>query len=371
MVCVNLLVAKVGCSHTTVSKLQVTNAINTMINNSNQVINNIVNKTINDVSTELVNNVSSSINVDTNSYNNLDLSDVILNGGTFNVNQQAIVDAQSIAMNNIASSQQSMDQLTSSLMNALQNKAQTDSQLQTAMTQLNKINDITKDAGGPEHVVDSVMNSLNSVASGESSSENDKIFNSIMNINTNTQNLTQNTIDNIVKNSVSGKITSNTFGSVKIGSSAGNTATIRSVTVNGTPVNINQNATLKNFTKAITDLKIGTGISNQILNTSSVEEMTDELNKQAETLKSTNDTTDVTLKDQESGLTDLLKSLNPLTFLSSLGNKVVIVIIVIVVVIAGLLFLFFGLPLVMKMFKKSPLPAQVPAPNAPNAPHTP
>jgi hypothetical protein len=346
-----------GCGRKSITKLEVTNIINTTIKTANTTINNIVNQTINEVSTELINNVSSSIIVDTNAYNKLDLSGLILTGGTFDVNQQAKVDSQSIAMNNIASSQQSMDQLTTNLMNSLQQKAQTDTQLQAAMTQLNQINDMTKNAGGPEKVVDSVMGALkDTISGGGDKKEDEKTFLSKIGISADTENTMKNSISNMIKNSVSGKITSNTFGSVKIGTAGGNTASIRNVTANGAIVNINQNATLYNFTKAISDLKIGSGISNQILNTTTSETMTDILNKQATDLKSKNDTTAVKLDDQESGLTDLLKSLNPFSFLDSLGNKVKTIIIIVIVVFAGLLFMFFGLPHIIKLFKKSPAP---------------
>ena len=73
-------------------------------------------------------------------------------------------------MNQIASSQESIDALTTSLINSLQNKASNNTDLNAAMNTLNQIKQITENAGGPEKIVDSITSGLERAVAGEDSS---------------------------------------------------------------------------------------------------------------------------------------------------------------------------------------------------------
>ena len=338
------------CGSKTVTKLDITNQISTAITNSNKVINDVVNETINTITTNLVNQVSATINIDTGSYNSFTAGDIDVEGGSFDVNQQAKTDAKSIAMMQIASNQQSIDALTSNIISSLQNKVTNNNDLNLAMNTLNSINDISKNAGGPEQMVNSVMSGLQkTIAGGGDSTEQDKNFKNTIGVQDVNNEDFESTMKNIVQTAVSGTITSQTFGNINIDNAASNTTVVRNVTIkdnNGIEAhyNINQDATLDSFTNAILSLQLGSGISNKIVDSTSISALTDALNTSAEQAKNDSTAVVVNKTEQDSAIMSFLNNLNPLNLIKSFGQYGIIILIVIIILGAAFLFFIFILP---------------------------
>lgn len=350
-----------SCGNKTITKLDITNKIQTAITDSNKIINDVLNQTINDVSTELINNVSSSINIDTGSYNSFTAQDIDVSGSTFDVNQLSKTDAQNIAMNQIASDQQSIDDLTNNIIAKLQDKATSNTDLNTAMNTLDQIKQITDTAGGPEEIVNNIASALqNTISGGGDSKDDEKNFMNSIGITVDHTNEFKNNINTIVQTSVSGKITSNTFGNVNIGNASSNTTVVRNVTItqkNGIPghVNITQDATLESFTKAIMSLQLGSGISNKILGDYKMDQLTDALNTTKEAVKNDGTAIVVDKTIQKSAIMDFLNNLNPLNLLKSFGVYGTIIIVVIVILVALFVFVF----IIPHLFKKSSTTATI------------
>jgi hypothetical protein len=352
------------CGSKTVTKLDITNQVETAITNSNKVINDVVNDTINNVSTELTNNVSSTISIDTGSYNNFTVDTLDVEASTANIQQTAQTDAQSIAAQQIASNQQSIDDLTNSIISSLQNKVTNNNDLNLAMQTLSQLNNISKNAGGPEHIVDSIMDALQKTLSGGDSTDDETTFKNLIGVTDINQNDFESSMKNIISTSVSGKITSNTFGNMNLDSSSSNKITVRNLTVKDKDgieghFNLSQDASLDSFEQAIISLQLGSGISNKILTDTSISALTDALNATKEEAKNDSNTIVVNKNIQGSAIMDFLNNLNPLNLLKSLGTYAVIVIVIIIILVA-IFFIFFILP---HMFKKSSTSSAVSAPS--------
>ncbi len=339
-----------NCGNKSVSKVDISNKINEAITNSNKVINDIVNETINSVSTELVNDVSSDITVDVGSYNEEDLGDINVNGGKFTSTQMAQVDSKSIAMEQIASNQQSITELTNRLITNLQNNVSSDTNLKTAMDTLNQIKQMTENDGGPEKMVDTVFNALQkTIAGGGDSDTQEKNFKNEIGIKVENDNDVENRMKNIISTAINGKISSQTFGNVKIGSAASNKIVARSVNVSikdgvSGSVDINQEATLDNFTQAIETLNLGSGISNKIIDTDTTKLINDALNKVISDAKLHGINKEDIIDIEKSGIMDFLNNLNPLNLFKNLGLYGTIIIVVIIIAVIGFVFLVFVLP---------------------------
>jgi hypothetical protein len=348
-----------GCGNKTVTKLDVTNQINSAITNSTKTINDIVNKTITDITTNLINTVSANIHIDTGSSNSFTATDLYSDGSTINIDQQAKTDAQAIATMQIASDANSLSELTNSIIENLKNKATNNSDLTTAMNTMNQIKTITDNAGGPEQMVDKVFKSLqDTISGGGDSNDQEKTFKNLIGITVNNETLNQNTIEDIISTSIKGKITNNTFGDININNAASNSTLVHNVTAimkdgKSASINIIQNADLKSFQKTIIDLNLGSSLANKILTNTDTSSLTDALNKTAEKVKDDSTTVVVDKTKQGSAIMSFLDNLNPLNLLKSFGQYGTIILIVIIVLVCAFIFFIFILP---HMSKKSPAP---------------
>ncbi len=366
MVCVlNICCGCKGKNEST-SRLEVANTIDMQMKNTIKNINNIVNETVNSVSTQLVNSVSAGISISQGSYNTANLGNMVIGKkAQVDINQMTEVVAQAVAIAKITSDAESLEKLTSEISAALESKASNNNDLQMAMQSLNAIKEIKEKAGGPEGMVDSVMGALKGVmGSGGSSEEKSKVFKNKIGMTVENETLFENNISNIIRNQVSGKITNETFGSIDLDAAAANVINANSISIDDEGVlSLTQKATLESFMQAMLDLKIGSGISSEILNENDTNAISEAMNKNKADAELTSSNESEDIQKDGSAIMDTLNNLNPLNLLKDLGKYGAIIVVVIIILIIGFVFVFMILPKMSKSPKFAPLNVQAPVPS--------
>lgn len=199
-----------GNKDSTKIKQEISNKINTEIEN----ITNNINKVLNDTSTSTVSNIvsenASQIKQSTAASNKMDLGEIDISGDSdIDISQKADIEATSKAIINIISSTEQMAKMANQMAQDMANKLQNDSAMQAALTAASKLKESEKDAGGPEAMVNKVMESVSKMMSAGNSSSKD-IETSIrneMNMKITNKTTNENEIKNIVKNHVENNIT--------------------------------------------------------------------------------------------------------------------------------------------------------------------
>ena len=199
-----------GNKDSTKIKQEISNKINTEIVN----ITNNINKVLNDTSTSTVSNIvsenASQIKQSTAASNKMDLGELDISGDSdIDISQKADIEATSKAIINIISSTEQMAKMANQMAQDMANKLQNDSAMQAALTAASKLKESEKDAGGPEAMVNKVMESVSKMMSAGNTSEKD-IETSIrneMNMKITNSTTNENDVRNIVKNHVTNNIT--------------------------------------------------------------------------------------------------------------------------------------------------------------------
>lgn len=199
-----------GNKDSTKIKQEISNKINTEIEN----ITSNINKVLNDTSTSTVSNIvsenASQIKQSTAASNKMDLGEIDISGDSdIDISQKADIEATSKAIINIISSTEQMAKMANQMAQDMANKLQNDNAMQAALTAASKLKESEKDAGGPEAMVNKVMESVSKMMSAGNSSSKD-IETSIrneMNMKITNKTTNENEIKNLVKNHVENNIT--------------------------------------------------------------------------------------------------------------------------------------------------------------------
>lgn len=244
-----------GNKDSTKIKQEISNKINTEIQN----ITDNINKVLNDTSTTTVSNIvsenASQIKQSTAASNKMDLGEINLSGDVdIDISQKADIEATSKAIINIISSTEQMSKMANQMAQDMANKLQNDNSMQAALAAASKLKESQKDAGGPEAMVNKVMESVSKMMSAGNTSDKD-IETSIRNemnmkiVNKTTNN---NEIKNIVKNHVENNITKVNKQSCDIQVSGDNVLVFKKLTASGNAkLKISQSVLIKAFNDCI------------------------------------------------------------------------------------------------------------------------
>ena len=244
-----------GNKDSTKIKQEISNKINTEIEN----ITSNINKVLNDTSTSTVSNIvsenASQIKQATAASNKMDLGEINLSGDVdIDISQKADIEATSKAIINIISSTEQMAKMANQMAQDMANKLQNDNAMQAALTAASKLKESEKDAGGPEAMVNKVMESVSKMMSAGNTSSKD-IETSIrneMNMKITNKTTNENEIRNIVKNHVANNITKVNKQSCDIQVSGDNVLVFKKLTASGNAkLKISQSVLIKAFNDCI------------------------------------------------------------------------------------------------------------------------
>lgn len=244
-----------GNKDSTKIKQEISNKINTEIEN----ITSNINKVLNDTSTSTVSNIvsenASQIKQSTAASNKMELGEINLSGDAdIDISQKADIEATSKAIINIISSTEQMAKMANQMAQDMANKLQNDSAMQAALTAASKLKESEKDAGGPEAMVNKVMESVSKMMSAGNSSSKD-IETSIrneMNMKIVNKTTNENEIKNLVKNHVENNIKKVNKQSCDIQVSGDNVLEFRKLTASGNAkLKISQSVLIKAFNDCI------------------------------------------------------------------------------------------------------------------------
>jgi hypothetical protein len=189
----------------------ISNEISTQITNITKNISDVFNQTTTKISTEMVNEAAAKINISTIGSNRIKTKNIIAMGGKVDLQQDVKVQATNQAIIQILGDQSQMNEMANKVASDMTNKAQNDATLKQSLDALSKIGENTKNAGGPEQMVDKVLSTVgdmikNLTQIGGSSSEKqiteikNKISTVITNVIENKTNI-KNLIENVVSSS--------------------------------------------------------------------------------------------------------------------------------------------------------------------------
>ena len=199
-----------GNKDSTKIKQEISNKINTEIVNITSNINKVLNDTSTSTVSNIVNENVSQIKQSTAASANMKIGDINISGDSdIDISQKVDVEATTKAIINIISSTEQMSKMANQMAQDMANKLQNDSAMQAALTAASKLKESEKDAGGPEAMVNKVMESVSKMMSAGNTSEKD-IETSIrneMNMKITNTTINENEIRNIVKNHVANNIT--------------------------------------------------------------------------------------------------------------------------------------------------------------------
>ena len=199
-----------GNKDSTKIKQEISNKINTEIVNITSNINKVLNDTSTSTVSNIVNENVSQIKQSTAASANMKIGDINISGDSdIDISQKVDVEATTKAIITIISSTEQMSKMANQMAQDMANKLQNDSAMQAALTAASKLKESEKDAGGPEAMVNKVMESVSKMMSAGNTSEKD-IETSIrneMNMKITNTTINENEIRNIVKNHVANNIT--------------------------------------------------------------------------------------------------------------------------------------------------------------------
>lgn len=225
-----------GNKDSTKIKQEISNKINTEIRN----ITNNINKVLNETSTSTVSNIvsenASQIKQSTAASNKMELGEINLSGDVdIDITQKADVEATSKAIINIISSTEQMAAMANQMAQDMVNKLENDNAMKAALTASSKLSESKKDAGGPEAMVDKIMESVTKMISGGNTSEKDieASIRNEMNMKITNETTNENEIRNIVKNHVTNNITKINKQSCDIQVSGDNILVFKKLTASG------------------------------------------------------------------------------------------------------------------------------------------
>lgn len=247
-------------------KEKISSHISTKLKNITENLSTTINSSITDISTTMVNDTKASIKQATTASNKIDIiNDLTATGdGTIDLSQTADVNAENEAIIKIISDASSLATLAAQTSNDVSNKIQNNAQLKNDMNTAAKIAESSKNAGGPEAMLDKLADMaagmVSSMTGGSSNNSTDmekdittKIENEIENTTINS-----NTVSNSVTNKINNEIKNITSASCEFNTNASNDLSARNVSASGHgTIKVAQKVSVKAFNKCLINLDIG------------------------------------------------------------------------------------------------------------------
>ena len=260
---------------------KVNNEINVRITNHNENITKTLNSTVNDTSNTMIaqhtSNTSSTVGGSNSASGTLTIKG---NNNKIDLNQKVSVSAQIASAQKITTDITLMNQLIANASNDIQNKVKTDSSVQADIKASAALNNIKKDGGGLEGIVNNVLSSLTSLV-GQGPPPSNTTVDSVINtcINTAISNTTINETDTktIVENYMKNIV------------DASATITCKQITTGSNSINQDINVLGDNNIGGIDQSNDVTGLGSCIQTAVNTEHLTSLLSAVAVT-KTTNDT---------------------------------------------------------------------------------
>jgi len=278
----------------------VRNELELEIKQINNNMTKITNETTTQLSSELVNETAASIEISNSAVQTQDVGDIVIRGkkNKVDIKQQARIEAQNKAIITIISKADSLMQLGNKIADEVINKVNQNAQVQQAAKTMNAIADKSKDAGGIEGMVSTVVGMVEKMTknlTGGSSSDSNytNIKNQIKTQLTQETNNTTN-VDNIIRTSVQNKIKNVTSGSCKMNTATTQIQSIKSLAILGEENDFDQTqeVSLKAFNDCLLNLQIGSEIVNNLTN-GNASKITSDTKNVAETEQKQDAKTDV------------------------------------------------------------------------------
>jgi len=319
-------------SSTTVKK-EIENEISTAISNTTKNITNIVNTTTNNVSTEMAQSAAADIRVKSSGNNKAKIANLVARGSTVNIEQQAIVQSENDAIIKIVQSADSMQEMANKIAAGVNNAVQNDSAAAASMKQAAALNEATKNAGGPEALVDSIMGSVNKMVGalnvGGSTSDNSTNETKIkQKIKTDINNTTinENNIANAVTTNIKNSMAMAAEAKCNMDTTGGNDLDIGNILAaiqdgQRSNVTVKQSVSMKAFNKCFIDLNMGSKIVNAISGQAAVFNKSDTSNKNKSESSADQEAAIKKLTITESGITDMGNKL--IGAVESVGNNAI------------------------------------------------
>ena len=346
-----------GNKDTSKTRIEVSNKINTEIQNITTNINKVLNETCTTTVSNIVNENASKIKQSTAASNKMDLGDLVLSGDSdINITQKADIEATSKAIITIIQSMEQMSAMANQMAQDMANKLQNDNSMKASMEAAAKLKESQKDAGGPEGMVNKIMDSISNMTKMGSSSSSEieqsirnEINNKIIN-----QTLNENEIKNIVKNHVENNIKKVNSQSCDIQVSGDNQLIIRSLQASGNAkLKITQSLLVRAFNDCIVTAMDNTKLTSDItgLQTTKTSSDTANASKQETGMKS-----DTELTKEKENKSAIMESVDNLVDTagsvakSAISGGTIIVIIGIIGAVVAVIF-FMKSPEAMAMAK--------------------
>ena len=169
-------------------KQQITNEVNNnisiQIKNINKNITETINSTINKTTSNMVIKNAANISSSNSASNSIKTQTIELsgNGNTIDVNQKASTASQLTAAQSISSDISQRQKLASDIKNDLSNNIKNDNSLKSSISSSSALQNLQKDGGGIESIVNNVLSSLTSIVGGGGTSTENEVK-SIINTN--------------------------------------------------------------------------------------------------------------------------------------------------------------------------------------------
>jgi hypothetical protein len=258
-------------------RTMISNEISTQITNRTKNISDVFNQPTTKISTDMVNQAAAKIDIKTITSNLLKAKDITAVGSSINIEQDAKVQATNQAIIQIIGDQSQMNEMANKVASEMSNKAQNDATVKQSLDAISKIGENTKNAGGPEQMVDKVLSTVgdmikNLTQIGGSSSEKqiteikNKISVAILNEVENKTNI-KNIIDNVVsssfKQAAEAKCDMNTDTQNTI--DVGNLTALALAGKSG-DINIKQSVSVDAFNTCFIKMEMGQKVASKLMN---------------------------------------------------------------------------------------------------------
>ena len=295
------------------TRVEVSNKINTEIQNITTNINKVLNETCTTTVSNIVNENASQIKQSTAASNKADLGEIELSGDAdIDITQKADIQATSKAIITIISSTDQMSAMASQMAQDMANKLQNDNSMKAAMEAAAKLKEAQSDAGGPEGMVNKIMDTIGNMTKMGSSSSSEieqsiknEINNKIIN-----QTRNENEIKNIVKNHVENNIKKVNKQSCDIQVSGDNELTFRKLKASGNAkLKITQSVLITAFNDCIVSAMDNTKLTSDITGLQTTKTSADTTNASKQDTGMKTDTEVSKEKKNESAIMDSVDNL--------------------------------------------------------------
>jgi hypothetical protein len=338
---------------------EISNKINTEIQNITANINKVLNDTCTTTVSNIVNENASKIKQSTAASNKMDLGEIELSGDAdIDITQKADVEATSKAIITIISSMEQMSAMANQMAQDMANKLQNDNSMKASMDAAAKLKESQQDAGGPEGMVNKIMDTIGNLTrmgSSNSTEIESQIRNEINNKIIN-QTRNENEIKNIVKNHVENNIKKVNQQSCDIQVSGDNQLTFRKLKASGnSKLKITQSVLITAFNDCIVSAMDNTKLTSDITGLQSTKTTADTANISKQDTGMKSDTEISKEKENKSAIMESVDNL--VTTAGEIGKSAIaggsIIMIVGLIAAAVALVFFMKSPEAMAMAKDS------------------